>query len=344
MVLRIRDLSLNLDDFSLGDINLRVKREYFILLGHSGAGKTLLLECISGLYSIDMGGIFLNGEEITRLPPEERNIGYVPQDYCLFPNLNVRENIEFSFRVKGISSENEVEEIMDLLNISDLENRSVETLSGGEKQRVALARALVYCPKILLLDEPLSALDLRTREMLQYELRRIHKEIKIPIIHVTHNLDEAIGLGDRIAVMHDGRIIQIGSPDKVFKKPSSEFVANLITNENLLSGISAVREGIAEIDVNGIKIYGITEKEGDVHVFIPPEDILLHKKRPESSARNVFKGRIVSVADKGILVHIRIDLGIILKAIITKRSYLEMKLDKDSDVFVSFKATNVHLF
>jgi len=338
----IKNLSKRWEGFALENINLEIRdNEYFTILGPTGAGKTLLMECIAGLHSPDKGSIWLNEKDITDLSPEKRNVGFVYQDYMLFPHMNVEENIRFGLKLRKRSDDG-IARISDLLKITPLLKRNPGTLSGGEQQRVALARVLVTNPDVLLLDEPLSALDIRTRENLREELQRIHKEMKTTTIHITHNFEEAF-LGDRIAVMNNGIVAQVGEPDEVFRKPNSEFVASFVGEGNLFKGNSTIAEDIALIDVEGITIQAATKKKGPLHVFIHPEDIILSKKPFSSSARNAFKGKITEVSTKGVINHISVDVGIKFKTMITRRSYQEMKLNVGSEVWISFKASKVHV-
>ena len=231
-MIEIKNLSVRLGDFSLNDINLTIlDREYFVLLGPTGAGKTILVECIAGLCRFRKGKLWIDENDVTPLPPEERQIGYVPQDYCLFPFLNVLNNITFGMKEKRVEKDKmrqQVETLAPLLGISHLLNRDVRTLSGGEKQRVALARALAVSPRILLLDEPLSSIDVRTAKSLRQELRRLHEELGVTTIHVTHNLGEAGELADRIAVLNMGKLEQVGTPEEVFFYPQSETVSDFL--------------------------------------------------------------------------------------------------------------------
>lgn len=241
-MIEIKDLRKKLGNFAIKDISLKIfQGEYFVILGHTGAGKTTLLEIIAGLIQPDNGKIWLKGKEINNLLPETRNIGFVYQDYALFPHLSVVENIKFGLRLKKLDKstiDQRVSKIIDLLHISHLTSAYPKTLSGGESQRVALGRALVIEPQILLLDEPLSNLDPNLRGQLQSELKKIHQNLMITTIHVTHNFDEAIALADRIGIMHQGEILQVGTSIEIFKQPISEIVAQFVG----WTGGSKVRE------------------------------------------------------------------------------------------------------
>jgi len=217
-MIEIKDLVVEFDGFSLGPLSLKIgKGEFFIILGPTGAGKTVLLETIAGLYRPSKGQILIEGEDLTSLPPERRGIGIVYQDYSLFPHLTARRNIEFGLRLKGMPKgerERRIQELAQLLGIGHLLDRYPPTLSGGEGQRVALARALAPRPRLLLLDEHLSALDPKIRERLAGELKRINRETGVTFIMVTHEIKEALVLGDRVALIRDGRIEQVGGPEE----------------------------------------------------------------------------------------------------------------------------------
>ena len=236
-MIQVKNLRVDLGDFTLRDINLNIERgEYFVILGPTGAGKTVLLESIAGLYPTESGQIWLRGKEVTRVEPEKRNISIVYQDHALFPHLSVAENIVFGLKIHRQTRQQLRETLnwlSDLLGIAHLLDRRPNTLSGGEQQKVALARALSIKPELLLLDEPLSALDPETREEVQKELRQLHNQLRVTTIHVTHDFEEAIALGDRIAVLGEGCIKQIGTPEKIFRQPNSEFVARFTVARNL---------------------------------------------------------------------------------------------------------------
>lgn len=209
-MISVEDLNLRLGNFALVDVNLRVGRgEHLVILGPVGSGKTTLLKCIAGIYTPDSGKITIDGRDISRLPPEKRNLGYVPQDYKLFPHLNVAENVAFGLRMRGLSDvEDRVREVLELVGLPELSNRRVEQLSEGQKQLVAIARALAIGPNVLLLDEPFARLDSVVKAKLRAELARIHEETETTIIHVTHDFEAALGLGNRVAVMDGGRLLQ----------------------------------------------------------------------------------------------------------------------------------------
>ncbi len=209
-MLKLKNISKSWKNFSLKNINLEVyENEYFVILGHSGAGKTLLLEIIAGIHKPDIGKIFLRDKDITHLPPERRNIGYIPQNYSLFPHLTVYDNIAYGLKARGIKDDEDIFKLAELLGIRNILKRKPKTLSGGEQQRVAIARALAIKPEILLLDEPFSNLDYLLREKLIEEIKRWREEIGFTAIHVTHDLNEAFKLADRICVMVDGKIVAV---------------------------------------------------------------------------------------------------------------------------------------
>ena len=236
-MIRTENLSLRLGDFHLQDISLSIdKNRFFVLMGPTGAGKTVLLEALAGLVPIRGGRILINEKDVTRLPPERRGVGIVYQDYALFPHMSVRDNITYGLRYHRSSrtrAGQRFRELADLLDIEPLLDRTPGTLSGGELQRVALARALVVSPQVILLDEPLSALDPRFREEVRRALKRLHANSEVTFLMVTHDFTEALSLAERAAIMHNGRIEQEGSIQDIFQRPQTHFVADFVGMKNL---------------------------------------------------------------------------------------------------------------
>jgi len=348
-VISVKNLHVDFGDFVLNDINLTVgKGEYFIILGPTGAGKTVLLESIAGLYPIKSGEIWLKGKEVTRVAPEKRGISIVYQDHVLFPHLSVKDNIVFGLRLqKRARQEMEValDKVAKLLDISHLLHRKPDTLSGGERQKVALARALSIQPQVLLLDEPLSALDPESREGVQRELRQIHNQLKVTTIHVTHDFEEAIALGERIAVLGEGYVKQIGTPEEIFRQPNSEFVARFAMTRNIFAGeVIDTGNGNTVFHTEGTKLAVATDLRGRLHASIRPEDILISPEPLHSSARNSFGGIITHITDKGSTLYVTVNLPPDFICLVTRRSFEEMGLDEGQKVYITFKASAVHIF
>ena len=228
----------------LDDICLTVARgEFVTLLGSSGCGKTTTLRIVAGLEQTDSGSVWINGQDVTKLPPDKRDVNTVFQNYALFPHMNVAENIGYGLKLRKVPRgeiKKKVAQMLELVQLEGYEKRKPSELSGGQKQRVAIARALVNNPKVLLLDEPLGALDLQLRRAMQIELKHLQKKLGITFIYITHDQEEAINMSDRIAVMRDGRIEQIGTPDEIYNHPKTSYVATFVGNANILHG-AAVR-------------------------------------------------------------------------------------------------------
>ena len=362
---QLEQLQVELGEFSLEEITLDVAAgEYFVILGPTGAGKTVLLETIDGIHQPRRGRVLIDGVDVTHLPPEKRGVGFVYQDAMLFPHLNVFENIAFGLRLRSrrgdAGSDRQVKErvyaVSELLGITHLHHRKPERLSGGEKQRVALARALVIAPRLLLLDEPLAALDPASRELLQRELAGLHRALNATVIHVTHDFEEAVALGARIAVIHQGKVLQIGPPEEIFRKPNSEFVARFVGVRNVFRGVlRPAGDGHKLRSVGGIDMAVVTGLTGQVYGSLRPEDIIISREPFRSSVRNSFPGRISSIADRGNIIYITVHLSggegapeasshLDLVCAITRRSLEEMALREGEEVYTAFKASAVHVF
>ena len=282
-------------------------KEFVTLLGPSGCGKTTTLRIIGGFIEPDSGEISFEGKDIKKLPPYKRNINTVFQKYALFPHLNVYENIAFGLRVKKVKEEEirkKVTDILKLVNLEGFEKRAVQKLSGGQQQRVAIARALVNEPKVLLLDEPLGALDLKLRKEMQNELKRIQQQLEITFIYVTHDQEEALTMSDTVVVMNHGVIQQIGTPVDIYNEPVNAFVADFIGESNILDGIM-IKDFLVKFEDKEFECVdkGFGENT-PVDVVIRPEDI---KVVPASD--EVICGVVKSVTFKGVHYEMEVEAG-----------------------------------
>ena len=280
-MISIRDISKNFDEFeALKSINLDIDHgEFFALLGPSGCGKTTLLRILSGFEQPNHGKVFIDNIDVTELKPFIRPTNMMFQSYALFPHLNVFKNISYGLEREGLSHleiKNRVFEIIEKSNLSSLEERFPDELSGGQRQRVALARCLVKKPKVLLLDEPLTALDKNLKEKMKIELKDLQKQFNITFIIVTHDQDEALALADRVAVMNEGRIIQIGTPFEVYTYPNSYFIAQFIGKMNFVSFLKIESEKLYFLDSSYIKLPQNKILNASC-VGIRPEDLFLEK-------------------------------------------------------------------
>jgi putative spermidine/putrescine transport system ATP-binding protein len=268
------------------DLSLRTG-EFLTLLGPSGSGKTTTLMMVAGLQQPDAGSITLNGASVARLPPYRRDIGMVFQSYALFPHMTVRRNVAFPLEMRGLGKAEIarlVDEALALVKLPDHGDRLPRQLSGGQQQRVALARAMVYRPALLLMDEPLGALDRKLREQLQLEIKRVHRERDISVLYVTHDQEEALTMSDRIAVFNRGRIEQIGTPEELYDRPATRFVASFIGDTNLLSGrVVAASDGMCEVETAAGRIRASQRQPiaagTPVTVAVRPERVVLAAPR-----------------------------------------------------------------
>jgi ABC-type Fe3+/spermidine/putrescine transport system ATPase subunit len=348
-MIRLNNLCVELGQFTLKDLSLTINNhEYFIILGPTGAGKTVLLESIAGLNPIKKGEIWLNEINITDLKPEKRGVSIVYQDHALFPHLTVKENIEFGLKLRKQPAR-EVQDTLDslsgLLNIGSLLNRKPLTLSGGERQKVALARALSTKPQILLLDEPLSALDPENREAIQEELANLHHVLNNTIVHVTHDFEEAMALGTRMAVIGEGRLKQVGTPDQIFRHPESSFVAHFALFRNIFRGtIQKNERGDSIFKMAGLEFKVISDYAGSCYAAVRAEDLLISLQPTVSNTCNQFSGFVSAVVDKGASVQITVNIPPLIKTIVTRRRYSELGLHVGDRAYISFDAASPHIF
>ena len=299
-IISMKDINIAFDgETILNNISLDIKdKEFVTLLGPSGCGKTTTLRIIGGFITPDSGTVSFEGKDIKNVPPYRRNVNTVFQRYALFPHLNVYDNIAFGLRIKKMPEkeiQGRVAEMLELVNLRGFEKRSVNRLSGGQQQRVAIARALVNRPKVLLLDEPLGALDLKLRKEMQTELKRIQQQLEITFIYVTHDQEEALTMSDTVVVMNKGDIQQIGTPVDIYNEPVNAFVADFIGESNILDGI--MRKDLL-VEICGKEFECVDKgfgKDTPVDVVIRPEDV---KLIPADDAK--ITGIVESVTFKGV--------------------------------------------
>ncbi len=285
---------------AVDDVSLDVRREFFSLLGPSGSGKTSLLRIVAGFAGVDAGRVVIAGQDVTRVPPHRRPCNTVFQQYALFPHLDVAGNIAFGLKERklpGREIRTRVAQALELVHLTGSEKKRPHEMSGGQQQRVALARVLVNEPQVLLLDEPLAALDAKLRKGMQLELKRLQREVGICFVYVTHDQEEALAMSDRLAVMRDGKVQQVGPPQEVYDAPASAFVADFVGHSNLLpvevagedsSGVALLLAG-QRVHVPGLATGGATAGQ----LMVRPEDVVLTVDGVEDAARERAGGRLV---------------------------------------------------
>jgi molybdate/tungstate transport system ATP-binding protein len=345
-MIRIEDLSVRLLNFHLRNINLAVQEnEFFMLMGPTGAGKTVLLEAVAGLIRAEGGKIFIRGRDVTALPSEKREVGIVYQDQALFPHLSVLDNIAYGLRFHPLSREegkSRLERLTELLSIGHLLSRLPVNLSGGEKQRVALARALIVQPHVLLLDEPLSAIDPVFREEIRNALKLLHKNSATTFLMVTHDFGEALALADRGAVIHQGEIEQVGKIHDIFHRPKSIAVAEFVGMKNLFE--ASFQNGAASIQGHRVLITRHPDHHHR-HVAIRPEDITVSRDSLSPNPENTFPAVVSAIAGQGFTYEVHVKSGdLTFKALVTKKSYVDLGLREGLDVFISLDPASVHTF
>ena len=300
-IIEIKNISKSFGDkVILDDVSINVKRgEFVTILGPSGCGKTTMLRLLAGFGQADKGEIRINGEDITNIPPHQRPVNTVFQRYALFPHLDVYENIAFGLKLQKVPADEidkRVMKVLKMVSMTDYEDRDVESLSGGQQQRVAIARAIANQPKVLLLDEPLAALDLKMRKDMQIELKEMHKKLGITFVYVTHDQEEALTLSDTIIVMNEGKIQQIGTPTDIYNEPQNSFVADFIGESNILNG-RMVRDRLVEFV--GHEFECVDEGFGEnvaVDVVVRPEDIYIMNRIDGAQ----FTAKVKSCTFKGV--------------------------------------------
>lgn len=299
-IIELKNISKQYDDNTVLDnlsLNIR-KNEFVTLLGPSGCGKTTTLKIIAGFETADSGSIMFKNKDISDVPPYKRQLNTVFQKYALFPHMNVYENIAFGLKIKKLSKDEinkKVKEMLRMVSLSGFEKRSIESLSGGQQQRVAIARALVNEPEVLLLDEPLGALDLKLRKEMQLELKKIQQELGITFIFVTHDQEEALTMSDTIVVMNKGLIQQKGTPEDIYNEPANAFVADFIGESNILDGVMVEDFKVIFADREFECVDKGFEPNEEIDVVIRPEDFKIVK-----AEEGMLKGTVKSVIFKGV--------------------------------------------
>ncbi|HEY32054.1 MAG TPA: ABC transporter ATP-binding protein [Dehalococcoidia bacterium] len=348
-MLEVKNLSAKREEFYLKDVSFAVQDgEYFVLLGPTGAGKTVLLESIAGITGIRGGQVWINGKDVTSLTVLERQIGFAYQKYALYRHLPVRDNISFglTWRFKSQKEINKaVDQVIELLNLQNLIDKRPWALSGGESQKICLARAIAVRPDLLILDEPLGSVDPESRESTERELKDTHRRLGLTTIHVTHDFEEAIALGDRIAVMINGSIMQIGTPDEVFRHPNSEAVARFLMTRNIFDGeVEDGPDGQSVFCLDGTKLNVATTLRGRRHASVRPEDITILVDAPDSGTDNTFQGTITRISDRGAIAHVWVDVPPEFTCLVLHPVLEKMGLKEGQQISIRFNASAVNIF
>lgn len=355
-MISVRYLEVDVGRFSLERVSFEVPSGgYGVVMGPAGSGKTTLLEAIAGVLPSRAGHVMLGGEDLTHAAPEARRLSLVYQHAYLFPHLNVRANVTYG------ASRSAADDAISRFGLEAFINRDVASLSGGERQLVAIARAVARRPEVLLLDEPFSALDPRTRAAARRVLRAIHIERRFTILHVTHDFSEAGMLGDIAVLLDRGRVLQAGPPEQLFRRPASPYIADFLGAENVFAGevrpidaavpdwveggADEVSESALAFTTGALTFYALGDAlAGPAHAIIRAEEIMLSLETSTSSIRNQFAGRVIEVAPAGAITRVTVDSsGTALVAAITTRSARELGIVPGADVVAAFKATAVHI-
>lgn len=334
----------------LKNINIKIEKgETLAVIGPTGSGKTTLLRLLNLLDNPGSGKVFFDGMDAIKQPERiklniRRRMAMVFQKPVAF-NASVYDNVAYGLKVRGMDEiDVKVISALKIVGLSGYEDRNAPTLSGGEMQRVALARAMIIEPEVLLLDEPTANLDPRSTDIIEDLISRIRHERDTAIIMATHDMSQGQRLADRMGVLMEGKLVQVGTPEEVFRKPESEFVANFVGVENLFVGKAREKNGVTKVSTGNIELISSTKRTGEVFAIVRPEDIIVSKGKIISSARNVLAGRIIDISDRGSIMRLVVNAGEPFVVFITRQSFLDMNLDIGSEVFLSFKALSVHVF
>lgn len=347
--LSVRDLHIDLGEFYLQGVSFDLDRgDYLTIIGPTGAGKTILLESIIGFWPPDKGDIYLGGQTITKELPENRNIGIVYQDYALLPHFTVYKNIEYGLKKKDPRGmKQKIVEIAEALSIDHLLHRKPATLSGGEQQRVALARALVVEPRMLLMDEPFAALDPQTRRDTRILLKKIMSRQNTTAIHVTHDLNDAWALADKVAVIRDGLLAQFGSLEEVFKRPRTPFVADFVGATLLEGAVVGHDHGLSVINVNGFNMRTIDNVDigTKVKLALRPEDIIVATRPPQdTSVQNNIRTTVYSILYEGKTSLLSLTAGkTSFTVLVTNQSLERLGLSPGDTVYAMIKSSSVRV-
>jgi len=346
-LIRAAGVSCRVGGFRLKGVDLEVGRgEYFVLLGPPGSGKTVFLECLCGLQRVESGRIEIGGADVTDLEPRRRRIGYVPQDYALFPHRSVAQNIAFGLSAAGLDRperERRAGEAADRVGIRHLLPRGIRGLSGGEKQRVALARALAVSPEVLLLDEPVSALDETTREAVCLELKRLQRETGTTTVHVCHNFEEARLVADRLGVMREGAVVQAGPQEELFTRPRDGELARFLRVGSVLEGTAEpVGEG-SRLRAGPLEIRAEAPASGPVSFTVRAGEIAVSAAPPAPGTGNVLEGKAVLVSPRGVFARVDVEVaaGIRLMAYLPRPYSLP---EPGARAWAVFPPSAVHIF
>jgi spermidine/putrescine transport system ATP-binding protein len=343
-MIELRGVTKRFGSFTAVDsVDLKVEEgEFLTLLGPSGCGKTTLLRLMSGFESPDQGCILLGGQDITHSPPYKRPVNQVFQSYALFPHLSVKDNIAFGLRMQKVSKadlEDRVKEVVEMVSLTGMEQRRPHQLSGGQRQRVALARAIVCRPKVLLLDEPLSALDAKLRRAMQVELKHLQRRLGLTFVFVTHDQEEALTISDRIAVVNRGRIEQLGESVDVYHQPGTPFTADFIGESNLLQARILGREGeflkVALADGLELRVRAGRTPQSAKRVLISIRLEKIYVSKTRMDAETVFEATVIEEIFKGALdeLWLRTDQGVRLNALVANESAILEAIHEDDRVF-----------